>query len=57
MTVGLLSGIIHVLRSGCQWQDCPTFYGLATTIYNRFHGWSARRIWRRLFIALVKTTD
>jgi transposase len=27
----VIGGIIHVLRSGCRWQDCPTAYGLATT--------------------------
>jgi len=53
----VISGIIHVLRSGCRWQDCPTCYGPPTTIYNRFHRWSARGIWRRLFDALVQTSD
>jgi len=53
----VISGIIHVLRSGCRWQDCPACYGPPTTIYNRFHRWSARGIWRRLFEALVQATD
>lgn len=53
----IISGIIHVLRSGCRWQDCPSCYGPSTTIYNRFHRWSAKGIWRRLFEALVQTTD
>lgn len=49
----VISGIIHVLKSGCRWQDCPSCYGPPTTIYNRFHRWSARGIWRRLFEAVV----
>lgn len=53
----VISGIIHVLRTGCRWQDCPAFYGPSTTIYNRFHRWSAKGIWRQLFEALVQTTD
>ncbi|TAZ52398.1 IS5 family transposase [Rhizobium ruizarguesonis] len=53
----VISGIIHVLRSGCRWQDCPACYGPSTTIYNRFHRWSAKGIWRRLFEALAQTTD
>ena len=53
----VISGIIHVLRSGCRWQDCPSCYGPSTTVYNRFHRWSARGIWRRLFEALVQTSD
>ena len=51
----VISGIIHVLKVGCRWQDCPACYGPPTTIYNRFHRWSARGIWRRLFAALVET--
>ena len=51
----IISGIIHVLKVGCRWQDCPGMYGPSTTIYNRFHRWSARGVWRDLFAALVKT--
>ena len=50
----IISGIIHVLKIGCRWQDCPACYGPPTTIYNRFHRWSARGIWRRLFTALAE---
>lgn len=52
----VLSGIIHVLKSGCRWQDCPAVYGPPTTIYNRFHRWSGRGLWQRLFQALVTAT-
>jgi len=52
----VLSGIIHVLKSGCRWQDCPEIYGPPTTIYNRFHRWSGRGLWQRLFQALVTIT-
>jgi len=49
----VISGIVHVLKSGCRWQDCPSCYGPPTTIYNRFHRWSARGLWQKLFRALV----
>jgi transposase len=49
----IISGIIHVLKVGCRWQDCPAVYGPPTTIYNRFHRWARRGIWRYLFTALV----
>ncbi len=49
----IISGIIHVLKVGCRWQDCPAVYGPPTTIYNRFHRWARRGIWRQLFTALV----
>jgi transposase len=31
----VISGILHVLKSGCRWCDCPPEYGQPTTIYNR----------------------
>jgi len=48
----VLSGIIHVLQSGCRWRDCPPQYGPHTTLYNRWNRWSRRGIWRRLFETL-----
>jgi transposase len=53
----VISGIIHVLRSGCRWQDCPACYGPATTIYNRFNRWSHRGLWTRIFAALSARSD
>ena len=49
----VISGIVHVLKSGCRWRDCPPVYGPRTTIYNRFNRWSRRHIWQRIFGALV----
>jgi transposase len=50
----VLSGIVHVLRSGCRWQDCPAVYGPPTTVYNRFHRWARRGLWQKLLQALAK---
>jgi transposase len=49
----VISGIIHVLRSGCRWCDCPPEYGPATTIYNRFVRWARRGVWENMFRALA----
>jgi transposase len=49
----VISGIVHVLKSGCRWQDCPALYGPPTTIYNRYRRWTIKGVWRRLFSALV----
>ena len=49
----VISGIIHVLRTGCRWCDCPAEYGPPTTIYNRFNRWSRRRFWTGLLEALA----
>jgi len=45
----ILSGIIHVIKTGCRWQDCPPEYGPSKTVYNRFNRWSQRGIWQRIF--------
>ena len=45
----VISGIVHVLKSGCRWCDCPPEYGPPTTIYNRFVRWARRGIWENLF--------
>ena len=49
----VISGIIHMLRSGARWRDCPAEYGPYTTIYNRFNRWSRQGIWYEMFEALT----
>jgi transposase len=50
----VISGIVHVLKSGCRWKDCPELYGPSTTVYNRFRRWTMQGIWRRLFATLAE---
>ena len=38
----VISGIIHVLKSGCRWADVPAEYGPPTTVYNQWNRWSRR---------------
>lgn len=45
----VISGILHVLKTGCRWRDVPSAYGPTTTIYNRYNRWSRRGLWQRLF--------
>lgn len=49
----VLSGIIHMLRTGARWRDCPEDYGPYTTIYNRFNRWSKQGVWEDVFYALT----
>ncbi len=49
----IISGIVHVLRSGGRWADAPAVYGPRKTLYNRYVRWAVRGVWRRLFLALV----
>jgi transposase len=49
----LISGILHVLKVGCRWCDCPADYGPSTTVYNWFSRWSRRGFWLKLLDALA----
>jgi transposase len=49
----VISGILHVLKVGSRWCDCPADYGRSTTVYNRFNRWSRRGFWLKLLDALV----
>jgi transposase len=56
----VISGILHVLKSGCRWCDCPPEYGPPTTIYNRFARWAERGVWEKVFKELAdrgRSTD
>jgi transposase len=50
----VISGIVHVLRSGCRWKDAPEVYGPRKTLYNRFVRWARKGVWERAFHALAE---
>jgi transposase len=52
----VISGIVHMLRSGARWRDCPPDYGPYTRVYNRFNRWSRQGIWLMMFKAVTGTT-
>ena len=45
----VISGILHILKTGARWRDVPPQYGPAKTIYNRYARWARRGIWQRIF--------
>ena len=49
----VISGIVHVLRSGGRWVDAPAEYGPRKTLYNRFVRWAAKGVWQDVFHALA----
>jgi transposase len=49
----VISGIIHVLKSGGRWVDAPTVYGPRKTLYNRFVRWAAKGVWMEVFHTLA----
>ncbi len=50
----VISGIIHMLKCGGRWADCPSEYGPAATVYNRWNRWSRRGIWPPILAALTE---
>ena len=52
----VISGIMHMLKTGARWRDCPADYGPYTTIYNRFNRWSRQGVWEDIFYALTGST-
>lgn len=53
----VISGIVHMLKTGARWRDCPEEYGPYTTIYNRFNRWSRQGVWSDVFYALTGKSD
>ena len=53
----VLSGIVHVIRSGRRWADAPAEYGPRKTLYNRFKRWAERGIWEDIFGALAGSQE
>ena len=50
----VLSGIVHALKSGGRWGDCPEHvYGPKKTLYNRFIRWSRLGVFDRIFAGLA----
>jgi transposase len=50
----VISGIVHVLKSGARWVDAPSAYGPRKTLYNRYVRWAAKGVWVSLFQALAR---
>lgn len=48
----VISGILHVLQSGCRWRDAPSVYGPSKTLYNRFVRWARKGVWEDVFARL-----
>ena len=53
----VISGIIHVLKRGLQWQDAPSEYGPHKTLYNRFVRWRRMGVFDQIFAGLAADED
>ena len=50
----VLDGIVHVLRTGCQWKMLPKEYGSGSTYHRRFQQWIVSIVFRKLWIKLLE---
>jgi transposase len=48
-----VNAVLWIAKTGAPWRDLPERFGSWKTIYNRFHRWANRDIWRDIFRALT----
>ena len=52
------AGIVHVLRSGCRWQDlADTHHPSGATCWRRHAEWTAAGVWHRVWQAVLTELD
>ncbi len=52
-----LEGILYRMRTGVQWRDLPSEFGIWNTVYRRFNLWSKKGILEKLFLYLTTEND
>jgi transposase len=53
----VMDGIIHVLRTGCQWKMLPKEYGSGSTCHRRFQQWIQADIFKKMWIKVLEEYD
>jgi putative transposase len=53
----MLNGIIHRMRSGCQWNQLPKDLGDDSTIHRTFHRWEACGLFPRIWTIIQSRCD
>jgi transposase len=52
-----IEGILHVLITGCRWQDLPREFGAPTTVWRRLRRWSEEGVWERIWRVALAALD
>ena len=47
-----VDAVLYVLKTGVPWEDLPSRFGKANSVWRRFDRWCKRGAWERLFKAL-----
>jgi putative transposase len=45
----VMSGILYILRTGCQWNAAPEEFGSGKTLHSYFQKWSRRGLFRKMW--------
>ena len=53
----MMSGILYVLRTGCQWNAVPAGYGSGKTVHSYFQAWRRAGVFKRLWASGLGTYD
>ncbi len=53
----VMDGILHVLRTGCQWKSLPKEYGSGSTAHRRFQQWVREGVFQKLWTKLLGRYD
>jgi transposase len=53
----VVTGILYVLRTGCQWKAMPKEFGSGSAIHSYFQEWVARGVFRRLWRLALEEYD
>jgi len=50
----IIEGVLHILLTGCRWQDLPREYGASTTQRRRLKRWGEQGVWEHLWRAALE---
>ena len=53
----VFSGILYVLRTGCQWKMLPREYGSGSTAHEHFQAWIQAGVFGKLWTLCLKEYD
>jgi putative transposase len=53
----MLNAILFRMRSGCQWERLPEWYGPKSTVHYWFQGWVEGDIFEKIWAILVQECD
>jgi transposase len=52
-----IDAVLWIAKTGAPWRDLPEQFGSWKTIYNRFHRWANRDVWREIFRAAAESEE